>query len=68
MTIRRTVRRALRRLGGPLHGDQAGQVTLEWALVLAAIALPLLYVFTLCLKILVAQYRMMTFMNSMPFP
>ena len=51
-----------------LHADQGGQVTLEWVLILAAVALPLLAVFRLCLAILVSKYRMMMFVNSLPCP
>lgn len=51
-----------------LHGDRRGAVTLEWVLILAVVALPMLGMFRLCLSVLVAKYRMMTFVNSMPFP
>ena len=51
-----------------LHVDRRGAVTLEWVLILAVVALPMLAILRLCLDILVAKYRMMTFMNSMPFP
>jgi len=51
-----------------LHRDRWGQVTLEWALILAAVALPMYGVFRLCLRLLVAKYRMVTMLNSMPFP
>ena len=51
-----------------LTADQRGQVTLEWAIILAAVALPLLAVFRICLDILVAKYRMMTCLNSLVFP
>jgi len=56
-----------RRLGR-LHRDRTGQVTLEWALILAAVALPLYGVFRLCLRLLAAKYRMITLLNSLPFP
>ncbi len=49
-----------------LHRDGRGQMTLEWALVAAAIAIPLFYVFRLCLLALAEHYRMMTFLNSLP--
>jgi hypothetical protein len=57
-----------RRRAGMLHRDCRGQVTLEWALIAAAVAIPLLVVFRLCLTMLVAKYRLMTFMNSLPLP
>ncbi len=66
--IRRLNRRIGRTLLAGFLADQRGQVALEYALILAAIAIPLLFVFRLCLRILVNNYRMVTFMNSMPFP
>lgn len=66
--MRSAWRAAAARLASRLNRDQTGQMTIEWALVLAAIAIPMLYVFAICLNILVEQYRMMTFWNSLPFP
>lgn len=51
-----------------LHADQRGQMTLEWALVLAAFALPMFYVIRTCMEILVAHYQMVTFLITLPFP
>jgi ABC-type sulfate transport system permease subunit len=51
-----------------LLADNAGQMTIEWALVLAAIALPMYFVFILCMRILVAHFQMVTFMETLPFP
>ena len=48
--------------------DSAGQVTIEWALVLAAVALPMYFVIVMCLNLLVAHFRMVTFMETLPFP
>ena len=48
--------------------DCRAQVTVEWALVAAAVAIPMLLVFRLCLMMLVSKYRLMTFMNSLPLP
>lgn len=48
--------------------DDSGQMTVEWALVLAAIALPMYFVFTVCLRLLVAHYQMVSFMDTIPFP
>ena len=56
------------RLLRTLAHDQAGQVTVEWALILAAVALPMFYVFRTCLHLLAYHYRMVTMLNSMPFP
>ncbi len=60
----RTIRHRLRRL----HGDRAGQVTVEWALVLLAVALPMYYISALGLRILVGHYQMVTFLENLPFP
>ncbi len=51
-----------------LSADQRGQMTLEWALILAAVAIPLYGVLRLCLSILSHKYQFITYMNSMPFP
>lgn len=48
--------------------DASGEATLEWALVLAAVALPMYFVFRICLNLLVAHYQMVTFMETLPFP
>lgn len=50
-----------------LHGDQAGQTTIEWTLVLVAFGLPMFYVFGHLLGALAEYYRMMTFMVTLPF-
>lgn len=55
-------------LAGRFHADQVGAVTIEWALILAAVALPMFYVFRVCLDILTEHYRMITLFNSLPFP
>ena len=51
-----------------LHADQAGQSTVEWTLVLAAFALPMFWIIKMLVDILVAQYRMVTFLETLPFP
>ncbi|NQU75959.1 MAG: hypothetical protein HQ546_06590 [Planctomycetes bacterium] len=51
-----------------LCAEERGQTTIEWALIVAVVALPMLVVFRICLNLLVAKYRMITFLNSMPFP
>lgn len=58
---------ALRR-NRSLLKDLRGQVTLEYALILAAVGLPLLWVFRRCVEIVTEHYAMMTFLNSLPFP
>jgi len=48
--------------------DSAGQMTVEWAIVLAAVALPMFFVIRLCLDVLVAHFQMLTFLHTLPFP
>jgi hypothetical protein len=52
------------------HGasGEAGQTTVEWALIMAAIGLPLFWVFMMLLDLLTAHYRMVTFIETLPFP
>lgn len=61
---RRALRRAMRRL---FHDDQ-GTTSLEWALLLGAVALPSMVILTMCLGIIVDYYRMMTQISSLPLP
>ncbi len=58
------ITRMLRRLAG----EDAGQMTIEWALVMVVVALPFLVLFRLLVKIIVAHFQMVTFMQSLPFP
>ena len=51
-----------------LQEDNRGQMTIEWALVLAAFALPMFFVIRTCMEILVAHYQMVTFLITLPFP
>ncbi len=51
-----------------LPGDQQGQTTVEWALIVVCIGLPLFYVFMMLLDILTAHYMMVTFLETLPFP
>jgi Flp pilus assembly pilin Flp len=48
--------------------DQTGATTLEWALLLAAIALPSWFIIRTALATLVGHYRMMAALNALPFP
>ncbi len=64
LSARRAVRRLRRRLG---RGD-AGTTTLEWALLLAAIGIPSFAIMMIALNILVEHYRMLSQINSLPFP
>ena len=57
--------------GSLIHGfarDENGGTTLEWSLLLAAIALPGYYLIQLLMATLVGYYHMMTMVNSLPFP
>ncbi len=59
---------ALRGLVGRFGRDARAATTLEWALLLAAIALPSYFIIRIAFDALVGYYRMMTTLNSMPFP
>jgi Flp pilus assembly pilin Flp len=64
ITLLRVHARRLRRL----LGDRRGATTLEWALLLAAIALPSWFIIRTALATLVGHYRMMAALNALPFP
>jgi len=51
-----------------LARETAGQMTIEWALVLVVVALPFYYIFKVCLDLLIAHYQMVTFLQGLPFP
>jgi len=55
-------------LARALAQDEGGGTTLEWSLLLAAIALPGYYLIQLLMNTLVGYYQMMTAVNSLPFP
>ena len=57
-----------RRLKTAAHRDETGATTLEWALLLAAIALPSYWLMQLAMNVLIGHYRMMTTLNALPFP
>jgi len=48
--------------------DQAGQVTIEWSLLIAAFGIPMILLFWLMLSTLVGHYRMIVCILSMPLP
>ena len=48
--------------------DQRGQATLEYALMLAAVVLPLMMVFRRLLQALSDMFALVTLMLSLPFP
>ena len=51
-----------------MAADEAGQTTLEWALIIAAVGLPAITVFGWLLAILAENYRMVAFLELLPFP
>ena len=48
--------------------DETASTMLEWALLLAAIALPSYVAIRLALMSIVGHYQMMSAINSLPFP
>ena len=51
-----------------LAGDRQGQTTLEYAMLLAAIVLPSMYLFLRLLATLRNMYAFVTLITSLPFP
>jgi len=51
-----------------LWRDETGQTTIEYALLLAAVALPMIVVFRMLLALLAWLYEMTVFLIGMPFP
>lgn len=51
----------------PLRDDR-GATTLEWTLLLVAIAIPSYYLIRLGVELLVSHYQMMSSLNALPFP
>jgi hypothetical protein len=51
-----------------LARDENAATTLEWGLLLAAVALPSYYTIRLALATLIGHYQMMSLINSLPFP
>ena len=47
---------------------QAGQTTVEWVLLMVAFGLPMVYVFRLLLSLMAEHYRLVTFIEALPFP
>jgi hypothetical protein len=50
------------------HGDTAGASTVEWALLLMAVGLPSFWIFSVILQAIAELYRMVTFVETLPFP
>jgi len=49
-------------------GRQAGQTTVEWVLIMVGFGLPMVYVFRLLLSLMAEHYRLVTFIEVLPFP
>jgi hypothetical protein len=58
----------MRRLRDILSADQRGQMTVEWSLLLAAFGLPMIYLFSVLLAMLMEYYRMLSLVLTLPFP
>ena len=62
------MKRALVNILRRLWTDERGQTTIEYALLLAVVGLPSVAAFGLMLAILAENYKMVTFLELMPFP
>jgi len=51
-----------------LHRDQRGQASVEWVMLMVAFGLPMVWVFARLLEVLAEYYRMITFLETLPFP
>jgi len=51
-----------------LASDQTGQSTIEWVLLLAVFALPMIWVIRILLNVLAEHYRMVSFLETLPYP
>ena len=51
-----------------LGPDESAATSLEWALLLAAIAIPSYYVFATALGALLGHYQMITTLTALPLP
>ena len=51
-----------------LVGDETGQATVEYVLLLVAFGLPMFYVFGVLLALMSEYYGMVTFLETLPFP
>ena len=60
--------RRRRSAGCSLLADESGGSTMEFTLLLAAIAIPMLVIFRIAMLFLMDSYAMMMFLNGWPFP
>ncbi|MCC6580547.1 MAG: hypothetical protein IT440_08905 [Phycisphaeraceae bacterium] len=55
-------------LAGELATDQQGATTLEWALLLGGVGIPMYFAIQLMMNLLMSYYGMMTTLNALPLP
>ncbi|MFP4105983.1 MAG: hypothetical protein ACLFVU_07820 [Phycisphaerae bacterium] len=51
-----------------LHEDESGAASIEWVLVLATFGIPMVFVVLTLLDALMAHYRLLTFLQTLPMP
>lgn len=51
-----------------LWTDPCGATSLEWALLLAAVAVPTYWLMAMGIDLMIGYYQMMTTLNALPFP
>lgn len=51
-----------------LWTDPRGATSLEWALLLAAVAVPAYWLMAMGIDLMIGYYQMMTTLNALPFP
>jgi len=52
-----------------IHADQSGAATIEWVILLVGFGLPLAaIVFPLLVKLMAENYKMVVFLETLPFP
>ncbi|KKN82326.1 hypothetical protein LCGC14_0309860, partial [marine sediment metagenome] len=61
-------KKAIARPWRRLYRQNEAQLTLEWTMVLAFVALPMYFIFKGCFRLLVAHFQMVSFMQTIPFP
>lgn len=48
--------------------DETGATMVEYTIIVAAIAIPMYFLFRIAMDTLLGHYAMMTFLNGWPFP
>lgn len=57
-----------RRMLARLVRDERGQTTVEYMLIVAAFGIPLVWVMRRLLEVLAEHYRMISFLETLPYP